>query len=126
MITQTAQQLSDDKVNFVAHPNRMSIKNARILGVRLDAADTERIAKFETETCIEGVSLARAALRAALAYYETHGTLTLPLEVVSKSAPGKTTPASGKESGSTDTPPPLRPVDPPSSSFRPARARRRA
>lgn len=60
----------------------MSTKNARILGIRLDEHDAQRVAKFEQQTHIEGVSLARAALRSALDYYETTGTLTLPLKIV--------------------------------------------
>lgn len=57
----------------------MSIKNARTLGIRLDQKDTDRLHKFEAETTIDGVSLARAALKAALAYYEEHGNISLPL-----------------------------------------------
>lgn len=59
----------------------MNTKNARTLGVRLDATDTARISKFETETSIEAVSLARAALKAALTAFETTGHLSLPLYV---------------------------------------------
>lgn len=59
----------------------MNTKNARTLGVRLDATDTARISKFEAETNIEAVSLARAALKAALTAFETTGHLSLPLYV---------------------------------------------
>jgi hypothetical protein len=60
----------------------MSIKNARILGIRLDETDASRVAKFENETSIEGVSLARAALKAALAYYEEVGSINVPIKLV--------------------------------------------
>ncbi|GAA5141295.1 hypothetical protein GCM10023213_25180 [Prosthecobacter algae] len=57
----------------------MSKKDARTLGLRLDANDTSRVAKFENETSIEGVSLARAALKAALDCYEENGEISVPL-----------------------------------------------
>ncbi|WP_395739330.1 hypothetical protein [Prosthecobacter sp.] len=63
----------------------MSTKNARTLGLRLDAADDARLAKFEEETHIEGVSLARASLKASLSAYEQRGALSLPLVVISQS-----------------------------------------
>ena len=59
----------------------MSIKNARILGVRLDEKTTARIAVFEQKTHIEAVSLARASLLAALDYFEATGSLSLPLQI---------------------------------------------
>ena len=59
----------------------MSKKNARILGLRLDQEDTDRLERFEKETTLEGVSLARAALKAALTYYEEHGKISLPLNI---------------------------------------------
>ena len=64
----------------------MSIKkNARILGIRLDAIDDERITRFEKATHIEAVSLARAALKAALTRFEATGTLVLPLRIADAS-----------------------------------------
>ena len=57
-------------------------KNARILGIRLDDHTTQRLTRFEKETLIEGVSLARAALCASLDSYEANGTLSLPLKIV--------------------------------------------
>ena len=59
----------------------MSIKNARILGVRLDEKTTARIAVFEQKTHIEAVSLARASLLAALDYFDATGSLSLPLQI---------------------------------------------
>jgi hypothetical protein len=61
----------------------MSTKNARILGIRLDQKTNARLVRFENTTLIEGVSLARAALIAALETYERHGSLTLPLKIIS-------------------------------------------
>lgn len=58
-----------------------SKKNARILGIRLDQEDSDRLERFEKETTLEGVSLARAALKAALSYYEEHGKISLPLHM---------------------------------------------
>lgn len=63
----------------------MSTKNARILGIRLDAKDAAELEQFEQATHIEGVSLARASLKAALASYKRHGSLTLPLFIVDSS-----------------------------------------
>ena len=69
----------------------MSTKNARILGIRLDEKDASRVAHFEKTTHIEGVSLARAALKAALHTFEQNGTLSLPLRIVED--PNKPEPA---------------------------------
>lgn len=60
----------------------MKTKNARILGIRLDAGDAQRLAHFERTTHVEGVALGRAALRAALDRFEATGTLTLPLRIL--------------------------------------------
>lgn len=65
----------------------MSKKNARILGVRLDATDADRVEKFEQSTHIEGVSLARAALKGALNEFERTGKLSLPLRIVEAKQP---------------------------------------
>lgn len=69
----------------------MSIKNARTLGVRLDEHDTKRLEQFEKATSIEGVSLARASLKASLDYYEQHGEISVPIKLViaPKQAPSK-------------------------------------
>lgn len=64
----------------------MSTKNARTLSIRLDAAETENLAKFEKETGIDGVSLGRNALRACLAYFNEGGTITFPLVLSPASA----------------------------------------
>lgn len=63
----------------------MTTKNARQLGLRLDSEDDKRLTKFESETHVEPVSLTRAALKAALSAYEEHGSLSLPLRVISQS-----------------------------------------
>jgi len=65
----------------------MSTKNARTLGLRLDAVDDARLTRFEEATAIEGVSLARAALKAALTQFERKGSLTLPLQIVEAAEP---------------------------------------
>lgn len=65
----------------------MKLKNARTLGIRLDATDTQRIDKFEMTTHIEAVSLARAALKAALTTFEATGSLTLPLRISDSTVP---------------------------------------
>ena len=62
----------------------MTTKNARQLGLRLDSEDDKRLTKFEQETHVEPVSLARAALKAALTAYEEQGSLSLPLRVISQ------------------------------------------
>lgn len=59
----------------------MSIKNARTLSIRLSAEDTARLASFENSTGVEAVTLGRAALLAALDYFELHRSLTFPLRV---------------------------------------------
>jgi hypothetical protein len=60
----------------------MSTKNARTLGIRLDETDATLLKRYEDETTMEGVGLARAALKAALRYYQAHGEITVPLQVV--------------------------------------------
>jgi len=67
----------------------MSTKNARTLGIRLDETDAQRLAHFEATTQIEAVSLARAALKAALNTFDEHGTLTLPLYIVTQNPASK-------------------------------------
>jgi hypothetical protein len=64
----------------------MSTKNARTLSIRLDASETENLAKFEQATGIDGVSLGRNALRACLAYFNKGGTITFPLVLNPKAA----------------------------------------
>jgi hypothetical protein len=63
----------------------MSPKNARTLGIRLDDATATDLDQFERETHIEGVSLARTALKCALAYYKLRGHISLPLYIVDAS-----------------------------------------
>jgi hypothetical protein len=57
------------------------MKNARNLGLRLDQATTDRLNAFETATKIEGVTLARAALEAALEAYHSTGRIAFPLRM---------------------------------------------
>jgi hypothetical protein len=93
----------------------MNKKNARTLGVRLDAHDTERLEKFEKETSIEGVSLARASLKAALDCYFENGEISVPIKLVIASKheaqtvkPGQTTktaPPAGSYSNIKQLPP---------------------
>ncbi len=59
------------------------MKNGRNLGIRLDQETTERLEAFERDTKVDAVTLARAALIAALDTYTLTGLLTLPLQVVS-------------------------------------------
>lgn len=65
----------------------MSLKNARTIGIRLDEKTTKRVEHFESTTHIEAVSLARSALFAALDEFEAHGSLSLPLRIVSSQPP---------------------------------------
>jgi hypothetical protein len=65
----------------------MSTKNARTLGIRLDEHTNARLLRFEAATLIEGVSLARAALIAALDAYEADNSLTLPLRITDSRPP---------------------------------------
>lgn len=67
----------------------MGIKNARIVGIRLDESDSRDLASFEAATSIEGVSLARAALKAALNRWKETGKLSLPLHITDEPAGGK-------------------------------------
>lgn len=55
------------------------MKNARNLGLRLDQQTTDRLTAFENATKIEGVTLARAALEAALDAYQSTGKIAFPL-----------------------------------------------
>jgi hypothetical protein len=58
-----------------------TMKNARNLGLRLDQTTTDRLAAFESATKIEGVTLARAALEAALDAFQTTGKIAFPLRM---------------------------------------------
>lgn len=57
------------------------MKNARNLGLRLDQQTTDRLTAFESATKIEGVTLARAALEAALEAYHRTGQIAFPLRM---------------------------------------------
>ena len=62
-----------------------------LIGLRVDDAEMKRLKKCSTRTGIEPVTLARAALAAALDYFDQHGRITLPLEI----APTPSTPPPG-------------------------------
>jgi hypothetical protein len=55
---------------------------SRNLGVRLDTQLAPRLAACEKNTGIEGVSLARNLIAAALDYYEENGSITFPIAVI--------------------------------------------
>ena len=52
-----------------------------LIGLRVDDSEMARLKHFTAKTGIEAVTLARAALAAALDYFEQHGRITLPLEI---------------------------------------------
>lgn len=55
----------------------------RVIGIRVEESVFQRLAKLESETGMEKVSLARTALVAVLEHYESTGQLVLPLKIVS-------------------------------------------
>jgi hypothetical protein len=55
---------------------------SKVIGVRVDPATDARLAKFETETGVERVTLARNAMLAALDYYEKRGRISFPLLLI--------------------------------------------
>lgn len=55
---------------------------ARNLAIRLTPELAERLRNLENATGIEGVTLGRILLNAALDYFENHEELPLPLAVV--------------------------------------------
>ena len=57
-------------------------KKPRNLGVRLDPALTERLARIEQKTGVNGATIARNAIEAALNYFDKHGKLIFPLHIV--------------------------------------------
>lgn len=60
----------------------MSAKTARNLGIRLDSILAARLERFEERTGVEGTTLGRKAIEAALDYFEINGQITFPLELV--------------------------------------------
>lgn len=60
----------------------------RNLGVRLDPALTERLKRFEKRTGVNGATLGRNAIEAALNWFDRHGTIMFPLHVVDDSRHG--------------------------------------
>lgn len=63
----------------------MSTTKGRNLGLRLDEKDTADLNSFEEATGIEATTLARAALRACLAYWRRTGNISFPLRIVEES-----------------------------------------
>lgn len=61
----------------------MGIKNAGIIGIRMDQTLKDRVDRFQERTGVESVTLARTALMAALDSFEATGVLEFPLKVVS-------------------------------------------
>lgn len=57
-------------------------EKTKVLGVRLEAQIYSRLQRFEDETDIEKVALARAAIVACLNYFDEHGSLAFPLQIV--------------------------------------------
>lgn len=88
----------------------MTPKTARQLGIRLDPEQSQRVAAFEAQTGVEGVTLFRNAGLAALTYFEDHKEISFPLRIISIAAGGKDSTTAGKDS--TDyrsIPPPVSP-----------------
>ena len=52
-----------------------------LIGLRVEDAEMARLKRFTSKTGIEAVTLARAALAAALDYFDKHGKITLPLQI---------------------------------------------
>jgi len=61
----------------------------KVIGVRVDEATDARLAKFERETGVERVTLARNAMIAALDYYDRAGRISFPLVLVEPVQPPK-------------------------------------
>lgn len=55
---------------------------SKVIGVRVDSETDGRLARFEHDTGVERVTLARNALLAALDYYERKGRISFPLILV--------------------------------------------
>lgn len=51
----------------------------KTLGVRVEAEVAAQLQELNDRTDIDGVALARHAIRAALRYWKEHGEITLPL-----------------------------------------------
>lgn len=71
---------------FAAKVGKMSEKTSRNLGVRLDSITTSRLLALENSTGIDGVTVAREGLKAVLDYFEAHGQLIFPLQMMPKTA----------------------------------------
>jgi predicted DNA-binding protein len=54
------------------------------LSVRVPAELVARVSKFSENTGVERASLVRASLEAVLAYYENHGFMAFPIEIIPK------------------------------------------
>lgn len=82
----------------------MSTKNGRTLSLRLDQHETERLAKFEAGTGVDGVTLGRNALKSCLDHFFSGGQISFPFRLVPASAALKDDLALAAE----DPPPELR------------------
>jgi hypothetical protein len=83
------------------------MKNGRNLGLRLDHATTTRLEAFEQSTKVEGVTLARAALEAALDCYARTGRISFPLRIDTLTQQAETTvPAYLREQDAAPVPAP--------------------
>ena len=59
----------------------------RNMGLRLDPILSSTLAEFENSTGVEGTTLARNSLKAALTYWQQHGHISFPL-VLSEASTG--------------------------------------
>lgn len=76
----TAQVIIVEKFNNARIVRKMS--TTRNLGVRLTGNLVTDLAEFEATTGVEGTTLARELLAAALKYFKEHGSITFPLAVL--------------------------------------------
>lgn len=58
----------------------------RNLALRLDKKQAARLDAFESTTGVEGTTLARNALDAALKHFETYGSISFPMTIVPTSS----------------------------------------
>lgn len=60
----------------------MNENKTKVIGVRVDVHTDTRLSRFEAETGVERVTLARNAILAALIYYDETGKISFPLRMV--------------------------------------------
>ncbi|WP_038164610.1 hypothetical protein [Verrucomicrobium sp. BvORR106] len=68
-----------------------------LIGLRVEDAEIARLKRFTQKTGIEGVTLARAALAAALDYFDANGRITLPLQIQPEQAEKPGSDSGGKK-----------------------------